>query len=78
LPATNAKRLRTGANATKQSIFADAAMDCFAPLAMTRKERIASWSLSSGAHSRDSLAGNDDDGQDCFPEPVIVAQFTTR
>jgi len=34
-------------------------MDCFAPLAMTTVERIASWSLSSGAHSRNPLARND-------------------
>jgi len=48
LPATNAKRLRKGALATKQSIY----------------PRVGAWiasrSLSSGAHSRDPLARNDD------------------
>jgi hypothetical protein len=33
LPATNAKRLRKGASATKQSMLV-AQMDCFASLAM--------------------------------------------
>jgi hypothetical protein len=47
LPATNAKRLRKGAEATKQSISSWALW-------------IASRSLSSGAHSRDPLAGNDE------------------
>jgi hypothetical protein len=47
LPATNAKRLRKGAQATKQSIY---------PLAAAW---IASRSLSSGARSRDPLASND-------------------
>src|SRR5206468_2693450 len=35
LPATNAKRLRKGAKATKQSILPCRTMDCFASLAMT-------------------------------------------
>src|SRR4029079_13860736 len=48
LPATNAKRLREGAKATKQSIH---------PLLQWRW--IASRSLSSGAHSRDPVARND-------------------
>ena len=38
LPATNAERLREGANATKQSIYPLCReVDCFASLAMTRK-----------------------------------------
>ena len=36
-------------------------MDCFATLAMTTMEEIASRSLSSGAHSCDPLARNDED-----------------
>jgi hypothetical protein len=40
LPATNAKRLRKGAKATKQSILSLlGAMDCFASLAMTESKR---------------------------------------
>ena len=35
-------------------------MDCFATLAMTTMEEIASWSLSSGGHSCDPLARNDE------------------
>jgi hypothetical protein len=46
LPATNAKRLRKGAQATKQSNLLPALW-------------IASRSLSSGAHSRDPFARND-------------------
>jgi len=37
-------------------------MDCFAALAMTAGQWIASRSLSSGAHSRDPLARNDRGG----------------
>jgi len=43
LPATNAKRLRKGAQATKQSILSRRGdMDCFAALAMTET---VIWSL---------------------------------
>ena len=38
LPATNAERLRKGALATMQSIFAARGLDCFATLAMTLME----------------------------------------
>jgi hypothetical protein len=53
--------LRKEALATKQSSFAAAQrkLDCFASLAMTLMDWIASRSLSSGAHSRDPLARND-------------------
>jgi hypothetical protein len=48
LPATNATRLRKGAKATKQSSSPES------------KFWIASRNLSSGAHSRDPLARNDE------------------
>jgi hypothetical protein len=51
-------------------------MDCFAALAMTAQAMDASRSLSSGAHSRELLAG--DDGGGCGVPPLTLLRHCER